>query len=98
MDIRRTACYIALMGLPREITQRELRKESGKIIRALGRGDSFVVTRNGFPIATLTPLREPVFSRKSAVLEGFRDAPRLDYASFRADIDRYVNQDPGPRA
>jgi hypothetical protein len=31
----------------REITQRELRNESGDVMRALDRGDAFVVTRNG---------------------------------------------------
>jgi len=32
--------------MAREITQRELRDESGKIMRGLDRGASFVVTRN----------------------------------------------------
>lgn len=67
-------------------------------MRALDRGDSFIVTRNGVPVASLTPLREQTFSKKSAVLEAFRNAPRVDYASFRADLDRYVDQDPEPRA
>ena len=33
--------------MARSITQRELRNESGEIMRALDRGESFVVTRNG---------------------------------------------------
>lgn len=86
------------MALPREITQRELRNDSGEVMRALDRGDSFVVTRNGVPVAALTPLHELTFSKKSIVLEGFRNAPRVDYASFRADIDRYIDQDSEPRA
>ncbi len=86
------------MSLPREITQRELRNDSGKVMRALDAGDSFVVTRNGVPVAVLTPLSEQTFSKKAAVLEAFRSAPRVDYASFRSDVDRYVDQDAVPRA
>src|SRR5207245_5084128 len=38
------------------ITQRELRNGSGKIMRALDGGESFVVTRNGVPVGELRPL------------------------------------------
>jgi predicted nucleic acid-binding protein len=41
----------------RQITQRERRNESGRIMRALDRGHSFVVTRNGVPVGELVPLR-----------------------------------------
>jgi hypothetical protein len=34
----------------REITQRELRNDSGEVMRALDLGESFVVTRNGVPL------------------------------------------------
>jgi prevent-host-death family protein len=44
-----------------EITQRELRNQSGEIMRALDRGESFVVTRNGVPVGELTPLRHEQF-------------------------------------
>ncbi|GIJ31659.1 type II toxin-antitoxin system Phd/YefM family antitoxin [Micromonospora sediminimaris] len=42
----------------REITQRELRNESGSIMRGVERGDSFIITRNGTPIGKLIPLRQ----------------------------------------
>ncbi len=32
---------------PRLITQRELRNDSGEIVRRLDQGEAFVVTRNG---------------------------------------------------
>lgn len=44
-----------------EITQRELRNESGEIMRRLDRGDSFVVTRRGDPVGELIPLRRRRF-------------------------------------
>jgi predicted nucleic acid-binding protein len=43
------------MALPREISQRELRNESGEVMRGLDRGETFIVTRNGVPMATLAP-------------------------------------------
>jgi antitoxin (DNA-binding transcriptional repressor) of toxin-antitoxin stability system len=36
--------------MAREITQRELRNGSGDIMRALDRGEAFIVTRNGVPV------------------------------------------------
>jgi prevent-host-death family protein len=40
-----------------EITQRHLRNESGKVMRALDAGETFVVTRNGVPVGELLPVR-----------------------------------------
>ena len=39
--------------MPREITQRELRNDSGAIMRGVERGESYTITRNGTPIARL---------------------------------------------
>ncbi|MCC2099464.1 MAG: type II toxin-antitoxin system prevent-host-death family antitoxin, partial [Hyphomicrobiales bacterium] len=39
------------------ISQRELRNESGRIMRELEAGERFVITRNGNPIGELVPLR-----------------------------------------
>ena len=36
--------------MAREITQRELRNDSGEVMRALDRGESFLVTRNGVAV------------------------------------------------
>ncbi|WP_133741879.1 type II toxin-antitoxin system Phd/YefM family antitoxin [Actinorugispora endophytica] len=39
-----------------EINQRELRNESGRVLQAAERGESFVITRNGAPVAKPVPL------------------------------------------
>lgn len=39
----------------RTISQRELRNDSGEIMRALERGESFTVTRRGTPVGLLVP-------------------------------------------
>jgi antitoxin (DNA-binding transcriptional repressor) of toxin-antitoxin stability system len=82
----------------RRITQRVLRNESGEIMRALERGETFVVTRNGVPVGELTPLRQRQFVSAQAALEMFAGAPELDADRFRADVDDLIDQDASPRA
>ena len=83
--------------MAREITQRELRNESGEIMRALDRGESFVVTRNGVPVGQLIPLRPRAFVSAESVAAAFASAPDLERERFRADIDALVDQNPVPR-
>lgn len=37
------------------ISQRELRNDNARVIRAVGEGESFLVTKNGAPVAVLRP-------------------------------------------
>ena len=78
----------------REITQRELRNDSGTIMRAVERGESFTITRNGTPIGRLIPLRRRTFVPREEVMAAFASAPSLNAERFRADIDRIADQDP----
>lgn len=86
-------CYTGWM---REISQRELRNESGEIMRRLDDGETFVVTRNGVPVGELTPLRRHRFVQADTAVAIFRHAPSVDYAQFREDLDRVSSQDPTP--
>jgi antitoxin (DNA-binding transcriptional repressor) of toxin-antitoxin stability system len=81
----------------RTITQRELRNESGRIMRALDKGKAFIVTRNGVPVGELIPLRQRMFVPTEVALAAFADAPRVALERFRKDIDALINQDPTPR-
>ncbi len=81
----------------RAITQRELRNDSGEIMRSLDQGESFIVTRNGTPVGELTPLRRHRFVSTDAVLAMFRNAPAVDADRFREDLDAHVDQDATPR-
>ena len=83
--------------MAREVTQRELRNESGKIMRAVDQGESFIVTRNGVPVGELTPLHRKRFVPAEAVVAIFRAAPPVDPARFRVDLDAVVDQDLMPR-
>lgn len=83
--------------MTRELTQRELRNNSGEIMRALDRGDSFVVTRRGVPVGELKPVGRRRFVSTSALLDSFKKLPPIDYDQFHADLDAIVDQDPTPR-
>ncbi len=80
----------------KQITQRQLRNEIGKIMRALDRGDEFVLTRNGVPIGELVPIRRR-YARTDDVLAIFRGSPPIDFKRFRRDVDALVDQDPTAR-
>ena len=84
--------------MSREITQRELRNESGDIMRRLDDGETFIVTRNGVPVGELLPMRRHRFVAAEAAIAMFRTAPGVDYDRFRADLDEAASQDPLPRA
>ena len=82
----------------RTITQRELRNQSGEIMRALDRGESFTVTRGGVPVGELTPIQPRRVVDRDAALAVFVGAAPVDHARFRADLDDVIDQDPSPRA
>lgn len=83
--------------MSREISQRELRNQSGEIMRDLDDGQTFVVTRNGVPVGELLPLRRHRFVAAETAVATFRAAPPVDYERFRADLDAAASQDPMPR-
>jgi antitoxin (DNA-binding transcriptional repressor) of toxin-antitoxin stability system len=82
----------------REISQRQLRNDSGEIMRELDRGESFIVTRNGAPVGELRPIRRRQFVPAEVAIAAFAGVGHIDHRQFRVDIDRFVDQDPTPRA
>lgn len=84
--------------MSREITQRELRNQSGEIMRELDEGETFVVTRNGVPVGELVPHRRHRFVPAEAAVALFRSAPPINYDRFRDDVDAVADQAVSPRA
>ena len=78
-------CYGGAVS--REISQRELRNQSGEIMRELDNGETFVVTRNGVPVGELTPLRRHRFVAAETAVAMFRSAPSVEYKRLREDLD-----------
>jgi prevent-host-death family protein len=81
----------------REITQRELRNHSGRIMRELDEGQTFVVTRNGVPVGELMPLRRHRFVAADTAVAVLKGAPSIDYERLRADLDADATQEIEPR-
>jgi antitoxin (DNA-binding transcriptional repressor) of toxin-antitoxin stability system len=81
-----------------EITQRQLRNDSGEIMRGLDNGVSYVITRNGTPVGELTPLRRHRFVPAETALAVFCGAPPVSYDELRHDLDAIASQEPRPRA
>jgi antitoxin (DNA-binding transcriptional repressor) of toxin-antitoxin stability system len=66
-------------------------------MRALDRGETFIVTRNGVPVGELVPVRRKRFVPAEEAMAQFRGASRIDFARFRADIDTFIDQEIEPR-
>jgi antitoxin (DNA-binding transcriptional repressor) of toxin-antitoxin stability system len=82
----------------REITQGELRNNSGEIMRKLDEGEALIVTRNGVPVGDLAPLRRHSFITAEAAVALFGAAPPIDAEQFRTALDSVVSQDLAPNA
>ena len=78
--------------MTRTINQRELRNDSGEILRAVEAGESFVVTRNGVPAAQIVPLRRRTVVARDEALKSAVRLPRMDRHRFRADVDAVLDQ------
>jgi prevent-host-death family protein len=75
----------------RTITQRELRNDSGAILREVEAGRTVIVSRNGTPVGELRPIRRRRFVSRAAIADAAATAVRIDAGRFRADIDAVVD-------
>lgn len=80
------------------ISQREFRNDSAEIMRRLDLGESFIITRNGQSVGELTPLRRQRFVSVDQFLATMQNAPVIDAARFRSDLDSVLDEDVTPRA
>lgn len=80
--------------MTRTIAQRELRNENAKVIDAVTAGETFVVTRNGEPVAELRPIRagRRTFVSRDEVAVLAASGVRIDRRQFRTDLDRMIDQ------
>lgn len=80
--------------MTRTIAQRELRNDNAKVIEAVAAGETFVVTRNGEPVAELRPIRpgRRAFVPRDEIAALATAGVRIDREHFRADLDRLIDQ------
>lgn len=68
------------------VSIRELRNSGGEVIARVAGGETLLVTRDGEPVARVTPL-----PRRPASAEGLQERrrclPRVDADALQADID-----------
>ena len=72
----------------------ELRNDNARVIDAVAAGETFVVTRNGVPVAELRPIPPPrrrFVARADLVALGAA-GPHIDLGAFRVDLDRIVDE------
>jgi prevent-host-death family protein len=79
--------------MAKTIAQRELRNENAKVMDAVAAGETFVVTRNGEPVAELRPLRagRRTFISRAEVAEMAAANVRIDRDQFRTDLDGVIH-------
>ena len=75
----------------REVTVRDLRNEGGEVLKKVEAGQSFIITRDGHPVAEIQPLHRRPLTRE-VVLGRFACVPATDGAKLRSDIDSVVDQ------
>lgn len=81
--------------MARIIAQRELRNDNAAVIAAVAAGETFVVTRNGEPVAELRPAarRRRTLVPREEITQLAAAGVRIDPAAFRADLDGAIDQD-----
>lgn len=80
--------------MAKTIPQRELRNDNAKVIEAVAAGESFVVTRNGEPVAELRPIGRArrIFVPRAEVAKLAMQGPHIDGVAFRRDLDRVIDR------
>lgn len=73
-----------------EVTIREIRNHGGHVVDRVEAGESMTITRDGKPVATLSPLEPPTVPL-SLLLERWVTLPPMDPRSLRRDIDELID-------
>lgn len=78
----------------RFISQRELRNENAKVMDVVAGGETFIVTRNGEPVAEIRPIQSArkTFIRRQDLSRNAGVRVRIDPDQFRRDLDNAVDQ------
>lgn len=81
--------------MAKTIAQRDLRNDNAKVIAAVTAGETFIVTRNGEPVAELRPIRphRRRFVPRAEIDELAATRVRIDHRRFREDLDRNFDQE-----
>jgi hypothetical protein len=84
--------YVSAMALT--ISNHELKADYVAIIESVVQGQTFIVTKDGVPVAEIAPI-SPVRSRfveREALAPWVNSGPTLDASEWQADLDGVVDQ------
>lgn len=73
-----------------DVSIRDLRNKGGEIVDRAAAGEKIVITRDGTPVAELTPLQPQLSTAE--VIERWKHLPPMDPDSLRRDIDDLFDQ------
>ena len=93
-SVARRSTYRYTGSMAKTIAQRDLRNNNAQVVDAVVAGETFVVTRNGEPVAELRPLRATrrTFITRREIAALAEPAVRIDRHRFRADLDKVIDQ------
>ena len=74
------------------VTVRDLRNHSAEVLARVSHGESLIVTKDGTPVAQVTPLPRRRLST-AEVQRRFAALPPVDHEAMRAEIDELVAPD-----
>jgi antitoxin (DNA-binding transcriptional repressor) of toxin-antitoxin stability system len=76
--------------MARYIPQRDLRSDHAKVMDAMAGGETFIVTRDGEPVAELRPIQSvrKTFIRRQDLTRNSGRHVRIDPDQFRRDLDQ----------
>lgn len=73
-----------------DVSIRDLRNKGGEIVDRAAAGERIVITRDGTPVAELTPLKQQLPTAE--LIERWKRLPPMDPAALRRDIDDLFDQ------
>jgi prevent-host-death family protein len=73
-----------------EVSIRDLRNHGGDVVDRAARGEAITITRNGKPVARLSPIAVGPLAA-DVLLERWSRLPPIDPQRLRADIDETLD-------
>ena len=80
--------------MSKTVAQRQLRNDNARVIDEVVSGQTFIVTRNGIPVAELRPVQRQrrTMVPRAEVHALVSSGLHIDLARFMADLDRVVDR------
>ncbi|MGC5616824.1 type II toxin-antitoxin system Phd/YefM family antitoxin [Georgenia sp. Z1491] len=72
------------------VTVRDLRNRSAEVLRRVERGETLIVTRDGSPVASVSPLPRRA-SRVEELIARRASLPRVDPVRLLDDLDERID-------